>query len=119
ATGVRVYPRLGWRHRVWMFISMLVLTVHPRYWTERQQVLRERERELRVLYGPLREDQEGEAEGHAAAITNGEALNGSSGGGEKEKRTNGDAAAAAAAANPRPPGGWVGGYVNRARRGLL
>ncbi|KAG8793129.1 hypothetical protein FRC17_008495 [Serendipita sp. 399] len=88
---------------------MLVLTVHPRYWTERQQVLRERERELRVLYGPLRENQEEEAEGHAAAITNGEALNGSStgggSGGEKEKQTNGDAAAAAAA-NPRPPGGW-------------
>ncbi|KAG8854153.1 hypothetical protein FRB91_003952 [Serendipita sp. 411] len=124
STNIRVYRKLGWLHRVWMFISMLVLTIHPRYWTERQQVLRERERELRVLYGPLRDDQEEGNEGRAmgngggarAAITNGQALNGNSEEAGKEKKANG---VAPAATNPRPPGGWVGGYVNRARRGLL
>lgn len=102
--GARRYRPLGWIHRIGMFFSMLVLTIYPRYWTERQQVLRERERELRVLYGPLQEDAQEERE--AERPTNGQTLNG----GVQEKNEQ---------PPPPPPRGWVGEYVNRARRGVL
>jgi hypothetical protein len=93
---------------------MLILTIHPQYWMERQQLLRERERELRVLYGPVREV--GEEEGvqgeqvNGAGPTNGlQKANGSS---EKSDKP-------APAPKPRLPGGFVGQYINRARRGIL
>ena len=108
----RRFTRLGLVHRCWMFITMLILTIHPRYWTERQQVLRERERELRVKYGPLRDDgqEAGQANGSEngpRALTNGQTLNGATAHAEKAEPL------------PQPPPGWVGEYVCRARRGLL
>jgi hypothetical protein len=110
--GTRTYRPLSWLHRVWMFVTMLVLSVHPRYWTERQQVLRQRERDLRVLYGPLREDGQEEpipAEQQSNS-TNGTASNGDT----KEQ-----SAQPQPPPRPRPPPGWVGQYIERARRGLL
>lgn len=99
----RIYRPLRWIHRIWMFIVMLVLSVYPKYWEVRQQALRERERELRVLYGPLREDGEEAPAGPNNAIENGE---------PKEK-------AEPPPQVPPPPAGWVGDYVNRARRAAL
>lgn len=108
--GRRTYRPLSWLHRVWMFLTMLVLTVHPKYWTERQQVLRQRERDLRVLYGPLREDGEEEPRpaGQQLNGTNGNAANG-----DTKDQSN------QPPPRPRPPPGWVGQYIERARRGLL
>ena len=111
--GGRTHERLGWRHRVMMFFVMLVLTVHPQYWTERQQLLRERERELRVLYGTLREDGEEpetqQANGNAPANGTAQEANGDS---QKTEK-------AAPAPKPPLPEGFVGQYVHRARRGVL
>lgn len=105
--GRRIYRPLNWVHRIWMFVAMLVLSIHPRYWTERQQVLRQRERDLRVLYGPLREDGEEEQR------PEGQHLNGNTTNGDTKERTD------QPPPRPRPPAGWVGQYVERARRGLL
>jgi hypothetical protein len=113
--GGRTHTRLPWRHRVVLFFVMLVLTVHPQYWTERQQLLRERERELRVLYGPLRED--GEEEGEQGGQVNG------AGSANGLQEANGDSKEKSEKPAPAPkpplPGGFVGQYVNRARRGIL
>jgi hypothetical protein len=57
-----------------------------------------------VLYGPLQEDAQEERE--AERPTNGQTLNG----GVQEKNEQ---------PPPPPPRGWVGEYVNRARRGVL
>lgn len=104
--GGRTHARLGWRHRVMMFFVMLVLTVHPQYWTERQQLLRERERELRVLYGTLREDgEEQEPQANGSGTANGDSQ-------EKSEKP-------APAPKPPLPDGFVGKYVHRARRGVL
>jgi hypothetical protein len=110
ADGRRQFRVLTWFHRVKMFIIMLILTVYPRYWTERQQILRERERDLRVHYGPIRENAEEERNNGEGTTANGQSVNGHSQKQNEEKN---------ATPPPTPPQGWVGQYVDRARRGLL
>lgn len=113
--GGRKHEKLGWRHRLVLFFVTLILTVHPQYWNERQQLLRDRERELRVLYGPLREDgqeYEQDEQANGGGSPNGtQEANGSLQ--EKSEKP------AVAAPKPLPPGGFVGQYIDRARRGVL
>ncbi|PVG01016.1 hypothetical protein CPB86DRAFT_823880 [Serendipita vermifera] len=110
AEGRRQFRVLTWFHRAKMFVIMLILTIYPRYWTERQQILRERERDLRVHYGPIRENAEEERNNGEGSAANGQTVNGHSQKQNEEKN---------ATPPPAPPQGWVGQYVDRARRGLL
>lgn len=89
----RIFQPLNLVHRIWSFVVLFILTIHPGFWEQRREALRRRETEIRAAYGRLREDDDPE---------------------QREQREGEEPPPE----YPEPPPGWVGQYVNRARMGL-
>ena len=89
----RTFQPLNLMHRIWSFVVLFILTIHPGFWEQRREALRRRETDIRITYGRLREDGDPE---------------------QREQREGEEPPPE----YPQAPPGWVGQYVNRARTGL-
>ncbi|KAH7924044.1 hypothetical protein BV22DRAFT_1113041 [Leucogyrophana mollusca] len=106
AQGARAPEAPGVMHRVWAFVSLLVVSLHPAVWNRRRAALRQREGRLRTEMNAMEREEErvGEGEGGEDVA------------GREERERKRAARKVLLAQHARRPQ-WVHEYVTRVRGG--